>query len=75
MPIRSLDLVIADLDTRQRPAPGSLNRPQQKIASVNDVIALSSETTVITVAAVPYHWHDAAGTTALSLVWAMSEWG
>jgi len=73
--VRGLDLLIADLDTRQRQGTPSKNRPLQKIVSVSDVIGLGQDSQTIITALPPYHWHDPVGTTALSLIWALSEWG
>jgi hypothetical protein len=72
--IRGLDQLIEDLDDRARPDPPSKNRVLTKFKLISDVVALSSETTITTLATPPYHWHDAAGTTATSLIWGLGEW-
>ncbi len=72
--IRGLDQLIEDLDERARPDPPSKNRVLTKFQLISDVVNFSSETTTTTLATPPYHWHDAAGTTATSLIWGLSEW-
>lgn len=74
MPIRTLADLLADLDTRQRPDPPSKNRVITKFAAVSDIVGLSSDTQIVAMTTPPFHWHDAAGTTATSLIWGMSEW-
>lgn len=73
--IRGIDLFFGDLDTRQRQGPPSKNRALQKYISVQDTLGMETETVTIVTATPPYHWHNPAGSTALSLIWAMSEWG
>lgn len=72
-PIRSLDQVVADLDTRVRPGPPSKNRPLQKYASVADVVGLSSDSVTVTQLTPPFQW-GAAATTAQTFIWNRAEW-
>lgn len=66
--------MLEDLDERARPDAPSKNRVLQKFTLVSDIVALSSETIATTLATPPYHWHDAAGTTATSLIWGLGQW-
>ena len=72
---RGLDFLLQDLDSRQRQGPVSKNQPLQKFAGVNDTVFATPDAVTTTVATPPYHWHDPAGTTATSLIFAASEWG
>lgn len=46
--VRGLDLVLADLDTRQRQGNPSKNRPLQKYQSISDSVTLTDTQTVAT---------------------------
>ena len=76
MPIRGLDLVLADLATRQRQFPTSKNQPLQKYGAVADTVGLSSDTQTATVATPPYVWAVSTATPPVAgeIAWGLFEW-
>ncbi len=72
--IRDLADIISDLYTRQRENEPNRNRIVQKYASIQDSVALSSDTVTATLATPPYHWATDAASTATDMIWDLFEW-
>ena len=72
--IRDLAGLIADLTQRQRQTAPNRNRLIQKYQTVQDTVGLSSDSVTTTVATPPYHWATDAASTALDMIWDLTEW-